>query len=117
MVLLDLLGQRWTLRILWELRELPATFRELRTRCDEVSPTLLNTRLRELRDAGIVELGDAGYATTPLGQDLIAALAPVNAWAKRWHAETRERRPPRTPPSSRGSARRSRDRNRDTRRA
>ena len=31
MALLDLLGRRWTLRIVWELREEPKRFRELRT--------------------------------------------------------------------------------------
>src|SRR6266566_657455 len=43
MALLDLLGRRWTLRILWELRAQPLTSRALRTACDEASPT--RTRL------------------------------------------------------------------------
>src|SRR5882672_7980128 len=60
MALLDLLGRRWTLRILWELREGAATFRELRDRCGGVSPTVLNERLRELREAEIAELARAG---------------------------------------------------------
>ena len=53
MVLLDLLGRRWTLRILWELREGALTSRALRTACDEASPTVLNERLKELREAGL----------------------------------------------------------------
>ena len=40
MVLLDLLGRRWSLRILWELREAPLTSRALRSACDEASPTV-----------------------------------------------------------------------------
>lgn len=89
MALLDLLGRRWTLRILWELRDTPATFRELRERCDDLSPTVLNTRLRELRDTGIVELdGGAGYQTTARGAGLLRALEPLNAWATQW-ARTR----------------------------
>jgi DNA-binding HxlR family transcriptional regulator len=56
MVLLDLLGRRWTLRIIWELREKPLTSRALRTACDEASPTVLQARLSELRDAGLLEL-------------------------------------------------------------
>lgn len=55
MALLDLLGRRWTLRVLWELRAEPATFRELRDRCGGLSPTVLNVRLKELREAGIVQ--------------------------------------------------------------
>ena len=46
MVLLDLLGRRWALRILWELRNDPLTSRALRTACDEASPTVLNERLK-----------------------------------------------------------------------
>src|SRR6266496_6432467 len=66
MALLDLLGRRWSLRIIWELREdRRLTSRALRTACDEASPTILQTRLSELREAGLVELvlGD-GYRPT-----------------------------------------------------
>jgi len=85
MAALDLLGRRWALRVLWELRDGGLVFRELRTRCDEVSPTVLNQRLAELREAGIVahETG-SGYALTPDGEKLIAALAPLHDWATRW---------------------------------
>ena len=84
MALLDLLGRRWALRVLWELRagnEL--TFRALRAACDDVSTSVLNDRLRELREAGIVTAGD-GYRLTPRGLRLIAALAPLQTWAKAW---------------------------------
>jgi DNA-binding HxlR family transcriptional regulator len=85
MALLDLLGRRWALRVLWELRDKPATFRELRERCDQLSPTVLNTRLQELRAAGIVELDEkTGYRTTLHGAQLIAALAPLHVWAAAW---------------------------------
>lgn len=85
MALLDLLGRRWVLRILWELRDRPLTFRELREHCDGMSPTVLNQRLRELRDAGIVMLEDpAGYALSPQGRELLDALMPLQRWAERW---------------------------------
>jgi DNA-binding HxlR family transcriptional regulator len=85
MALLDLLGRRWALRILWELREMGATFRELRARCDDVSPAVLNIRLRELREAGIVELdAGEGYRCTAQGTALLRALAPLHAWATTW---------------------------------
>ncbi len=84
MVLLDLLGRRWTLRMLWELREEPATFRDLRRRCDSVSPSVLSLRLAELREAGIVDLDPTrGYRLTGEGKSLICALAPLNDWARR----------------------------------
>ena len=89
MAALDLLGRRWALRVLWELRDGAQTFRELRTRCDDVSPTVLNQRLAELREAGIVAHGEgAGYALTASGDALLAALAPLHDWAARWARST-----------------------------
>lgn len=84
MVLLDLLGRRWCLRVLWELRAGPLNFRELRTRCAMLSPTILNTRLAELREAGIVELGADGYRLTEAGHDLGRVLLPFHHWAEKW---------------------------------
>jgi DNA-binding HxlR family transcriptional regulator len=86
MALLDLLGRRWTLRIIWELREDRAlTSRALRSACDEASPTVLNERLKELREAGLVDLGEAGgYALTPLGKELSAHVMPLHHFADRW---------------------------------
>ena len=84
MALLDLLGRRWALRVLWELRTEALTFRALQERCDALSPSVLNQRLAELREAGIIELHDAGYRLTPEGARLLAALGPLDAWAKRW---------------------------------
>jgi DNA-binding HxlR family transcriptional regulator len=82
MVLLDLLGRRWALRILWELREGAETFRSLRERCDGVSPTVLNERLRELRENGIVTHADEGFDLTRSGKALLRALQPLNRWAE-----------------------------------
>jgi DNA-binding HxlR family transcriptional regulator len=84
MALLDLLGRRWALRILWELRAAPLNFRDLRAACGDPSPTILNDRLTELRDAGIVELTPNGYWTTPHGAELLGALAPLTSWAAAW---------------------------------
>ncbi|MCK1362449.1 winged helix-turn-helix transcriptional regulator [Bradyrhizobium sp. 199] len=85
MALLDLLGRRWSLRILWELRGEPLTSRALRTACDEASPTVLQARLTELREAGFVELGEGGgYGLTPLGRELCATFMPLHRFAERW---------------------------------
>ena len=85
MALLDLLGRRWALRVLYELRDAAKTFRALRSDCEEVSPTVLNTRLAELREAGLVELREGeGYALTPLGRELGAELLVLDAFARRW---------------------------------
>lgn len=89
MAAFDLLGRRWTLRVLWELRQDTLSFRELRSRCDEMSPTVLNTRLKELRDGGIVELTDDGYRLTALGDDLLEAMEPLWQWSQAWARKTR----------------------------
>jgi DNA-binding HxlR family transcriptional regulator len=89
MALLDLLGRRWSLRILWELRDAPLTSRALRTACDEASPTVLQARLTELREAGFVELGEAGgYGLTPLGRDLCETFMPLHRFAERWRSKS-----------------------------
>ncbi|QOZ31362.1 helix-turn-helix domain-containing protein [Bradyrhizobium sp. CCBAU 53421] len=84
MALLDLLGRRWTLRIVWELRESALTSRALRTACDEASPTILQTRLTELRESGFVELTEDGYSLTALGRELFQTFTPLNRFAERW---------------------------------
>ena len=83
MVVLDLLGRRSTLRILWELNGEPMTFRALQAAC-ETNSSLLNTRLAELRELGLVEHSRDGYDLTPEGLKLKAALMPLNDWAGQW---------------------------------
>jgi DNA-binding HxlR family transcriptional regulator len=84
MALLDLLGRRWALRVIWELRDGPLQFRMLQQRCAGMSSSVLNQRLHELRTAGIVELGDGGYRLTIEGRGLLDAFGPLDAWAERW---------------------------------
>jgi DNA-binding HxlR family transcriptional regulator len=82
--LLDLLGRRWALRVLWELRIGPHGFRNLQTACGNISPTVLSTRMRELRQAGLVADSLPGLELTPSGEDLVQALAPLDGFARRW---------------------------------
>jgi len=89
MAALDLLGRRWALRVLWELRLGPQSFRALRARCDEVSPTVLNQRLVAHRQG-------SGYGLSASGESLLAALAPLHDWAGRW-ARSAAARAPRAP--------------------
>lgn len=89
MALLDLLGRRWSLRILWELHQTPANFRELQSRCEGLSPSVLNTRLNELREARLLENGDQGYQLSRLGMELIDQFLPLTQWAESWADELR----------------------------
>ncbi|MDJ0847453.1 MAG: helix-turn-helix domain-containing protein [Myxococcota bacterium] len=86
MALLDLLGRRWALRILWELREeSPRSFNVLQRACGGVSPGVLSQRLVELRESGLVEQDAQGrYRPTPLARDLEVPLLALDGFAKRW---------------------------------
>lgn len=85
MAALDLLGRRWALRLLWELRNGPVGARGLLERCEGLSSSVLYDRLRELAVAQLVDRdADGAYQLTALGADLGAALAPLDAWARRW---------------------------------
>lgn len=85
MALLDLLGRRWQLRVLWELRDGPVGFRALQSACDGMSSSVLRDRLGELREAGVVDVDAEGaYALTRHGRELLDALAPLNQWAGKW---------------------------------
>ena len=85
MAALDLLGRRWSLRILWELREGALGARVLRERCDTMSSSVLYERLAELTAAGLVtRTDDGGYALTDIGASLGDALGPLDAWARAW---------------------------------
>ncbi len=88
MAALDLLGRRWALRIIWELRDGAVGARALRERCDGMSSSVLYDRLRELTEAGVLAHGDEGYELTALGVDLIAALVPLSAWSETWAASS-----------------------------
>lgn len=85
MALFDLLGRRWAMGILWTLcQEEPCTFRKIQELCDSISPTLLNTRLKDLREAGLLDHEAGGYLATTLGHELYALLVPLGSWSKAW---------------------------------
>ena len=88
MALLDLLGRRWALRVVWELRAGPMPFRALQQRCDGMSSSVLNQRLAELGGAGVLERCDGGYRLSAEGQRLLEAFEPLHSWAERWAART-----------------------------
>jgi DNA-binding HxlR family transcriptional regulator len=100
MVLLDLLGRRMSLRILWELRDdKRLTFRALQEAAD-TNPSVLNARLAELRQAHLLTHGPDGYALTTHGQSLLATLLPLHAWAEKW-AKVLSKRQERMPAAGR----------------
>lgn len=84
MALLDLLGRTWALGIIWHLHSGPATFRELQLRCEKISPTLLNTRLKELKTLQLIEIQESGYQLSSQGIDLFEIISPLGNWSSQW---------------------------------
>lgn len=88
MALLDLLGRRWSLRVLWELQGGPLTFRALQAACDGVSPTVLQQRLKDLRAARLVAHDSGqGYLLTEAARRLQPSLMALHDWAEGWARE------------------------------
>jgi DNA-binding HxlR family transcriptional regulator len=85
MAALDLLGRRWALRLLWELRGGPLGARALKSRCDDMSSSVLYERVGELIEAGLVRQTDTrDYELTVMGQSLREAIEPLDRWAVKW---------------------------------
>jgi DNA-binding HxlR family transcriptional regulator len=93
MAALDLLGRRWTLRLLWELRDGPLGARTILGRCPGLSSSVLYQRLRDLTASGLIERDGDDYALTPIGSSLRTALQPLDSWANRWANATARAEP------------------------
>jgi DNA-binding HxlR family transcriptional regulator len=81
---LELFHRRWMLRVVWELRDGALSFRALQSACGDLSPTVLNQRLTELKEAALAESTAEGYQLTPLGRELLLAFEPLTRWALKW---------------------------------
>ena len=85
--LFERLECRYALRVLWALRDgHPQTFRLLQDSVGGITPNTLNTRIKELREAGLVNHGGEGYSVTASGADLLKRLSDVPAFASKWAA-------------------------------
>ena len=84
MAVFDLLGRRWAMDIIWNLSRGPATFRGLQNACETISPSILNSRLKELKKARLIDRSLDGYHLTEMGESLFALLLPFGDWAIQW---------------------------------
>jgi DNA-binding HxlR family transcriptional regulator len=87
MALFDLVGRTWALGVMWQMQDGPHTFRELQDRCESISPSILNSRIKDLRQADIVERTLNGYQLTGRGQRLIELIRPFGDWSREWARE------------------------------
>lgn len=95
MQLFDLLESRYALRVIWALSDgHPQTFRLLQDSVGGVTPNTLNTRLKELRAARLVDHSGQGYRLTSQGADLARRLGEVQPFAGKWaHQQARAAHP------------------------
>lgn len=88
MALFDLLGRRWAMGIIWNLAPGPMTFRGLQAACERnkgtISPSILNSRIKDLQEAKLVRRTVDGYELTSLGQELFSLIEPLDPWACKW---------------------------------
>jgi DNA-binding HxlR family transcriptional regulator len=92
--LLALLEARYAMRVLWALRDGHAqTFRLLQDSVGGITPNTLNTRIKELREAGLLTHGSDGYVITPTGTDLLRRLADLQPFAAKWVAGQAKKQP------------------------
>ena len=84
MALFDLLGRNWSMNIIWYLKENKKSFSELEKICDGISPTTLNTRLKDLQKTFIIEKVVDGYKLTSMGEELFNLFNPLRKWSEKW---------------------------------
>ena len=84
MALFDLLGRNWSLGIIWNLKESQKSFSQLENLCTGISPTTLNTRLKELQKTFIIEKVVDGYQLTHMGEELFNLFNPLREWSNKW---------------------------------
>jgi DNA-binding HxlR family transcriptional regulator len=89
MALFDLLGRRWAMGIVWNLYSGgPSTFRDLQSACERksgtISPSILNSRIKDLQEAKLVSRTIEGYELTALGKELFLLLEPLAPWSQKW---------------------------------
>jgi DNA-binding HxlR family transcriptional regulator len=85
MAALDLIGRRWILQIIWELHDRPLGFRDLQRACQGISPSVLSSRLKELRQARLIETSEARRnELSSLGEELFFSVGALKSWARIW---------------------------------
>lgn len=83
--LFGLLEARYALRVLWALKDgHPQTFRLLQDSVGGITPNTLNTRIKELREAGLLTHVSDGYCVTPSGADLLKRIGDLQSFATKW---------------------------------
>jgi DNA-binding HxlR family transcriptional regulator len=84
----EVLARRGVLTVVTVLTRGPASYRALE-RHAEVSGSVLQQRLRDLRQLGVVEVSESGdYRLSAEGRKLLGVLDRLDAWARDWATRT-----------------------------
>lgn len=88
---LNVLGQKWVMRIVRALGEHTQRFCELQDALGGANSATLSQRLKLLEDEGLIERRAISaippwveYSLTEKGADLRGAIAGIDRWADRW---------------------------------
>jgi DNA-binding HxlR family transcriptional regulator len=88
---LNVLGQKWVMRIIRVLGDRTQRFCELQDALGGANSATLSQRLKMLEDEGLIERRAISavppwveYSLTPKGADLRGAIAGIDLWADRW---------------------------------
>ncbi len=86
----EIIGEKWTLLILRELLMGTSRFNDFQRSMSRISPTVLNKRLKQLEEKGVVlkkrVSGQKGfeYRLTAMGKELEPLIEQVAIWGQRW---------------------------------
>ena len=101
-----MISGKYKIRILWDLRDGPRRYSEIRTGLlsgatgtREIAPRVLSRELKALAEAGMIARKDYGlvppkveYSLTPAGASFVPVIAVIRDWGER-HFATRSPEP------------------------
>jgi DNA-binding HxlR family transcriptional regulator len=97
-VCMGMLRGAWAVNVIWYLSEQPRRFGELRVDIPRISARVLSARLRELEERGVIARDvvpssppSVEYSLTPLGRELVPAIAAIVAVGKKLKEPARSR--------------------------
>ncbi|WHY72118.1 winged helix-turn-helix transcriptional regulator [Fictibacillus enclensis] len=84
-LVIDIIGGKWKVLILWNLNEGPKRFNELKRSIPDITQKMLTQQLKELSEHGLVsrlELGETHvvYETTDMGKKIQPTLFAMCRW-------------------------------------
>ena len=91
---LNVLGQKWVMRIIRALGERTQRFCELQDALGGANSATLSQRLKLLEDEALIERREVSvvppwveYSLTSKGSELRDAISGIDRWAERWSAQ------------------------------